>query len=134
MVYCRHKRSHHDLRHEIEKVIMEQNWPPGLMPNGPQLQSAGQHHLVAAIRQMGGFRTIAAKIGLTPGPSDNRGRPKKAEADLGLVTTSAQETEQVVTARSEMRMIEAAVNLLHRADTADRELQACRTSSVKLGS
>ena len=50
------------------------------MPNGVQLQSAGQHHLVAAVRQMGGFRTIAAKIGLTPRRSDNRGRPKKSEA------------------------------------------------------
>ncbi len=67
------------------------------MPNGVQLQSAGQHHLVAAIRQMGGFRTIAAKIGLTPRRSDNRGRPKKCEA-------AAREEELVEAAARKMGM------------------------------
>ena len=94
---CRHKRSHADLRQEIEAVIREQNWKPGVMPNGVQLQSAGQHHLVAAIRQMGGFRTIAAKIGLTPRRSDYRGRPKKSEA-------AAREEELVEAAARKMGM------------------------------
>ena len=67
------------------------------MPNGVQLQSAGQHHLVAAIRQMGGFRTIAAKIGLTPRRSDYRGRPKKSEA-------AAREEELVEAAARKMGM------------------------------
>lgn len=93
----RHKRSHSDLRQEIEAVIREQDWKPGVMPNGVQLQSAGQHHLVAAIRQMGGFRTIAAKIGLTPRRSDNRGRPKKSQA-------AAREEELVEAAARKMGM------------------------------
>lgn len=95
--FCRHKRSHSDLRQEIEAVISKQNWKPGVMPNGVQLQSAGQHHLVAAIRQMGGFRTIAAKIGLTPRRSDNRGRPKKSQA-------AAREEELVEAAARKMGM------------------------------
>ncbi len=67
------------------------------MPNGVELQSAGQHQLVAAIRQMGGFRTIATKIGLTPRRSDNRGRPKKCEA-------AAREEELVEAAARKMGM------------------------------
>ncbi|DBA97292.1 TPA: Low molecular weight phosphotyrosine protein phosphatase, variant 3 [Trebouxia sp. C0004] len=93
----RHKRSRADLRQEIEAVMREQHWKPGVMPSAGQLQSAGQHYLVAAIRQMGGFRTIAAKIGLTPRRSDNRGRPKKSEA-------AAREEELVEAAASKMGM------------------------------
>lgn len=104
----RHKRSCEDLRLEIEAVSREQNWKPGVMPNGPQLQAAGQHGLVAAIRCMGGFRTIAAKIGLTPGRSDNRGRPKKAEAaakQLQMAAAAASEEEQVEAAARSMGMV-----------------------------
>lgn len=44
------------------------------MPSASQLQAAGQHHLIAAIRQRGGFKTIATKIGLSPQRLDKRGR------------------------------------------------------------
>lgn len=47
------------------------------MPKSIQLQKAGQHGLVAAVRHMGGFRTIAAHLHLRPSASDKRGRPKK---------------------------------------------------------
>lgn len=41
------------------------------------LQAAGKHRLVAAIRLRGGFRVIAAQLGLKPAPTDRRGRPRK---------------------------------------------------------
>ena len=48
------------------------------MPSASQLQAAGQHCLIAAIRQRGGFKSIAAQIGLSPQRLDKRGRkPKK---------------------------------------------------------
>lgn len=51
------------------------------MPSASQLQAAGQHRLIAAIRQRGGFKTIAAQLGLTPRCLDKRGRkPKKLVA------------------------------------------------------
>lgn len=63
-------------------MIRQQHWPQGLMPSASQLQTAGQHRLVAAIRQRGGFKTIAAQMGLTPRRLDKRGRkPKKPAAE-----------------------------------------------------
>lgn len=77
----RHKRSPQGLREEVQEVIRQQQWPAGLMPSASQLQAAGQHRLIAAIRQRGGFKTIAAQLGLTPRCLDKRGRkPKKLVA------------------------------------------------------
>lgn len=63
-------------------MIRQQQWQQGLMPSASQLQAAGQHRLVAAIRQRGGFKTIAAQMGLRPQRLDKRGRkPKKPAAE-----------------------------------------------------
>lgn len=125
-VSCRHKRSHADLRQEIEAVIREQDWKPGVMPNGVQLQSAGQHHLVAAIRQMGGFRTIAPKIGLTQRRSDNRGRPKKCEA-------AAREEELVETAARKMGMTLVSAKGRNLGDSACLQLEQHATRDMSQG-
>lgn len=64
---------------------------------------------------MGGFRTIAAKIGLTPGRSDNRGRPKKAEAaakQMQMAAAAANEEEQVEAAARIMGMMPAGATVV----------------------
>ena len=67
-------------------MIKQQQWPNGLMPSASQLQAAGQHRLVAAIRQRGGFKTIAAQIGLIPRRLDKRGRkPKMPPAEESVL-------------------------------------------------
>lgn len=50
LVWCRHNRSEQGLREEVQQVIRQQHWPLGFMPTASQLQAAGQHRLVAAIR------------------------------------------------------------------------------------
>ncbi len=134
MMCCRHRRSHDHLKQEIEEVIREQNWKAGIMPRGQQLQSAGQHGLVAAIRQMGGFRSIATKIGLQPGRSDNRGRPKKADSDAREAERTAAETAKMeaaakqlgftVTAAREMERADSAAQASRKVEIGARELQA----------
>lgn len=96
------------------------------MPNGVELQSAGQHQLVAAIRQMGGFRTIATKIGLTPRRSDNRGRPKKCEA-------AAREEELVEAAARKMGMTVVAAKERTLDDSACLQLDQHATGDVSQG-
>ena len=64
-------------------MIGEQGWEAGRMPRAGDLQAAGKHRLVAAIRLMGGFRVIAAQLGLKPAPTDRRGRPRK-QTDTAL--------------------------------------------------
>lgn len=76
---CRHRRTFEDLRAELDEVIQQQGWEAGLMPKSCQLQQAGQHGLVAAVRQMGGFKSIAADLGLAPCVPDKRGRRKKPD-------------------------------------------------------
>lgn len=65
----------------MEEVIQQQGWEPGRMPKAVQLQKAGQYGLVAAVRQMGGFKTIAGHLGLAPSPLDKRGRRKKVKQE-----------------------------------------------------
>ena len=78
---CRHTGTFEDLCAVLDELIQQQGWEPGLMPKSCQLQHAGQHGLVAAVRQMGGFKSIAADLGLAPCVPDKRGRRKKlAEA------------------------------------------------------
>ena len=94
MLSCRHNRSEQGLRVEIQEVVRQQQWQAGVMPSARQLQAAGQHRLVAAIRQRGGFKTIAAKLELSPQKLDNRGRKPKRPAVQEAVPEAVPEAVQ----------------------------------------
>lgn len=88
--WCRHNRSEQGLKEELQLLIKQQQWEPGFMPNASQLQAAGQHRLIAAVRQRGGFKTIAASIGLSPQRLDKRGRKPKSDAAQEPITQAEQ--------------------------------------------
>ena len=74
------------------------------MPSASQLQAAGQYHLIAAVRQHGGFKSIAARVGLSPQRLDKRGRkPKTAAAQEPLINPEPTQSQAEQTVEAQPR-------------------------------